>query len=240
MILMQQSICKRANIRYVSFHALRHIFATRLIENGVDIKTVSKLLGHSDVFVTLNTYVHDTLDSKRNATDILGDQFKNLMSVNWRSFFMLTVQYCQLYSPVKVLSKQKRQVHEFPQSLVYQCFIKLLTKSIRRVLYLTVIYLRIRLPVCFSDLPKTWRAATMCLYPVLLQVGFTWLPQSPEERWALTSPFHPYLYKYRRSISVALSLELPPLGVTQHPALWSTDVPQVPPFGIVLATIWLT
>lgn len=80
--LMQQSICKRANIRYVSFHALRHTFATRLIENGVDIKTVSKLLGHSDVFVTLNTYVHDTLDSKRNATDVLGDQFKNLMSVN--------------------------------------------------------------------------------------------------------------------------------------------------------------
>lgn len=77
--LMQQSICKRANIRYVSFHALRHTFATRLIESGTDIKTVSKLLGHSDVFITLNTYVHETMDSKRSATDVLEDRFKDFI-----------------------------------------------------------------------------------------------------------------------------------------------------------------
>jgi integrase len=75
---LQISICKRAKIKYVSFHALRHTYATRLIESGADVKTVSKLLGHSDVIITLNTYVHDTMDSKRAAADLLGDPFKKL------------------------------------------------------------------------------------------------------------------------------------------------------------------
>lgn len=39
-------------------HSLRHTFATRLFDNGVDIKTISRLLGHSDVTVTMKTYVH--------------------------------------------------------------------------------------------------------------------------------------------------------------------------------------
>ena len=41
-----------------TLHSLRHTFATRLIECGVDIKTVSTLLGHSDINITYNTYVH--------------------------------------------------------------------------------------------------------------------------------------------------------------------------------------
>lgn len=53
--------------RCIKFHGLRHTFATTLIENKVDVKTVSSLLGHSDVSTTLNVYVHPSEDAKRNA-----------------------------------------------------------------------------------------------------------------------------------------------------------------------------
>nr|WP_302599676.1 tyrosine-type recombinase/integrase [uncultured Cellulosilyticum sp.] len=51
----------------ITFHGLRHSFATRLIEQGVDVKTVSQLLGHTDVKITLNRYVHSTDDTKKDA-----------------------------------------------------------------------------------------------------------------------------------------------------------------------------
>ena len=77
--LMQISICKRADIPYKNFHSLRHTYATRLIESETDVKTVSKLLGHSDVTITLNTYVHDTEDSRRNAALSLEERFKDFI-----------------------------------------------------------------------------------------------------------------------------------------------------------------
>ena len=49
--------------------------------------------------------------------------------------------------------------------------------------------------------------------------------RSPGRWWALTPPLHPYRGS-RRSVSVALSVGLPRLGVTQHPALWSSDFPR--------------
>lgn len=49
-----------------SFHALRHTFATRCIEIGFDPKTLSEILGHSDVKVTLDRYVHPSMDLKRD------------------------------------------------------------------------------------------------------------------------------------------------------------------------------
>lgn len=51
----------------LKFHALRHTFATTLIENKVDAKTVSSILGHSDVSVTLNLYVHPSDEAKKCA-----------------------------------------------------------------------------------------------------------------------------------------------------------------------------
>lgn len=48
-------------------HALRHTFATNLFSNGVDIKTISELLGHSDITTTYNTYVHVIKKLKRDA-----------------------------------------------------------------------------------------------------------------------------------------------------------------------------
>lgn len=52
-------------IRYVSFHGLRHTFATRCIEAGCDYKTLSELLGHADVSTTMRLYVHSDLTKKR-------------------------------------------------------------------------------------------------------------------------------------------------------------------------------
>ena len=55
----------------VTFHGLRHTFATRAIEIGVDVKTLSVLLGHSDVAVTLSRYTHISEQQKRNAMNII-------------------------------------------------------------------------------------------------------------------------------------------------------------------------
>lgn len=52
-------------------HALRHTFATLLLTNGVEIKTVSELLGHSDVTITYNTYIHIIKEQKAKALDAI-------------------------------------------------------------------------------------------------------------------------------------------------------------------------
>lgn len=62
-----KSLLKRAGVPYRNFHALRHTYATRCIEQNVDIKSVSEMLGHSDVRITLQTYVHVSLRHKQQA-----------------------------------------------------------------------------------------------------------------------------------------------------------------------------
>ena len=57
----------------MKFHSLRHTYATICIEKGVDIKTLSELLGHSDVKITLNTYVHSSDKLKRKYVKRLTD-----------------------------------------------------------------------------------------------------------------------------------------------------------------------
>lgn len=51
----------------VHFHVLRHTFATRCVELGFDVKTLSELLGHSNVNITLNRYVHPSFELKRES-----------------------------------------------------------------------------------------------------------------------------------------------------------------------------
>ena len=51
------------------FHGLRHTFATRCIESQCDYKTVSVILGHSNVATTLNLYVHPNLNQKKRCID---------------------------------------------------------------------------------------------------------------------------------------------------------------------------
>ena len=53
-------------IEEANFHSLRHTFATRCIEAGFDVKTLSEILGHSSVKITLDKYVHSSMQLKRN------------------------------------------------------------------------------------------------------------------------------------------------------------------------------
>ena len=57
-------LLRQCGIPAINYHALRHTFATRCVEAGVDIKTLSEILGHSDTAITLNTYVHSSWETK--------------------------------------------------------------------------------------------------------------------------------------------------------------------------------
>ena len=59
------------NVKYRNFHCLRHTFATRCIRVGMDIKSLSEVLGHADVNITLNRYVHSSYDSKKKFMELL-------------------------------------------------------------------------------------------------------------------------------------------------------------------------
>lgn len=60
-----RQLLKRNNLELINFHTIRHTFATRCIEAGMDVKTLSEILGHASVSITLNTYVHSSMDMKR-------------------------------------------------------------------------------------------------------------------------------------------------------------------------------
>ena len=61
-----KKLLKAISIEANNFHTLRHTFATKCIESGMDPKCLSEILGHSDVKTTLNKYVHPSLEQKIN------------------------------------------------------------------------------------------------------------------------------------------------------------------------------
>ena len=60
-----QKVLRQCGIPKTNFHTLRHTFATRCVELGFDIKTLSEILGHSNINITLNRYVHPSFDLKK-------------------------------------------------------------------------------------------------------------------------------------------------------------------------------
>ena len=64
-------IVATAKIPDANYHSLRHTFATRCIEAGVDVKSLSEILGHSSVNITLNRYVHSSFEQKREGMNKL-------------------------------------------------------------------------------------------------------------------------------------------------------------------------
>lgn len=68
-------LCKNNNLRHISPHAFRHYAATRLIERGMDIATVSRIMGHSRPSTTTDLYVHPTTARYTEAADIMNDIF---------------------------------------------------------------------------------------------------------------------------------------------------------------------
>ncbi|WP_338030820.1 site-specific integrase [Enterococcus crotali] len=65
---------EQAKIRPIHFHVLRHTFATRCVERGIDIATLSKLLGHASIKLTLDTYTDSLWENRKAAVSVLDDQ----------------------------------------------------------------------------------------------------------------------------------------------------------------------
>lgn len=60
-----KSILRKCGIEYFNFHLLRHTFATRCVSLGLDVKSLSEILGHSSIQLTLKLYVHSSIQQKR-------------------------------------------------------------------------------------------------------------------------------------------------------------------------------
>lgn len=65
-------LLKKHKISHHGFHALRHTFATRAIECGMDVKSLSEILGHNNPTITLKRYVHSFMEHKREFMNRLG------------------------------------------------------------------------------------------------------------------------------------------------------------------------
>ena len=66
-----KSILKKADLPSVSYHSLRHTFATNCLQAGFDVKTLSEILGHASVETTLNRYVHTSMEQKIKCMSLL-------------------------------------------------------------------------------------------------------------------------------------------------------------------------
>ena len=75
----RQKILKDAGLPHIRFHDLRHTFATLALQNGVDVKTVSSMLGHYDAGFTLRTYTHATRQKQDEAAQTMGSFMAQVM-----------------------------------------------------------------------------------------------------------------------------------------------------------------
>ena len=73
---MLERVLARAGIPKVKFHDLLHTFATIALQNGVDIKTVSGMLGQFSAGFTLDTYAHVTTSAQKEAAETMGNILK--------------------------------------------------------------------------------------------------------------------------------------------------------------------
>ena len=79
-----KALLKQAGLPNISFHALRHTFATHALASGVDAKTLSGILGHTNASFTLNTYTHVTTDMQRQASAIVGNFMEDIFGKELR------------------------------------------------------------------------------------------------------------------------------------------------------------
>ena len=62
---------EKSSIAPANFHSLRHTFATRCVELGFDVKSLSEILGHASVNITMNRYVHPSMELKKKNMQLL-------------------------------------------------------------------------------------------------------------------------------------------------------------------------
>ena len=76
---LHKKILKDVGLEHFRFHDLRHTFATTALQNGVDVKTVSSMLGHFDAGFTLRTYTHATRQKQDEAAQTMGNFMEQVM-----------------------------------------------------------------------------------------------------------------------------------------------------------------
>ena len=76
---LHKKILKDVGLEHFRFHDLRHTFATLALQNGVDIKTVSGMLGHFSAGFTLDTYAHVTTAAQKEAAKAMGKVLANAL-----------------------------------------------------------------------------------------------------------------------------------------------------------------
>ena len=70
-----EDVCINANLPKIKFHALRHTYASRLIEAGVNIKVISNMLGHASTTVTEKVYLHVLEELKEDTNNLINNIF---------------------------------------------------------------------------------------------------------------------------------------------------------------------
>ena len=76
---LHEKILRDTGLEHIRFHDLRHTFATMALQNGVDVKTVSSMLGHYDAGFTLRTYTHATRQMQEQAAEKMGNFMERVM-----------------------------------------------------------------------------------------------------------------------------------------------------------------
>ena len=79
-----KAILKKEGLPGIRFHDLRHTFATHALTSGVDAKTLSGILGHTNASFTLDTYTHVTGDMQKQAAGIVGDFMTDILGEEWK------------------------------------------------------------------------------------------------------------------------------------------------------------
>ena len=79
-----KTVLKNTGLPSIRFHDLRHTFATHALAGGVDGKTLSGILGHTNASFTLDTYTHVTGDMQKQAANIVGDFMADILGEEWK------------------------------------------------------------------------------------------------------------------------------------------------------------
>ena len=74
-----KTLLRQAGLPSIRFHDLRHTFATHAMSSGVDAKTLSSILGHTNASFTLDTYTHTTTDMHQKAATVVGSFLDEIM-----------------------------------------------------------------------------------------------------------------------------------------------------------------
>ncbi len=77
-----KAFIRKYKLKSIRLHSLRHSFTTYLLSHNTPVATVSKKLGHCDIYTTLNVYIHSVDNDERESTELLNNMISSIMSSN--------------------------------------------------------------------------------------------------------------------------------------------------------------